>query len=81
MDYGYHAPTVYFPLNVDEAIMIEPTETEPKQTLDEFIAVMHTIAKEAEENPDLLLNAPTQTPVTRLDEARAARQPILRWQK
>ncbi len=81
LDYGYHAPTVYFPLNVDEAIMIEPTETEPKQTLDEFIAVMHAIAKEAEENPDLLLNAPTETPVSRLDESRAARQPILRWQK
>jgi len=81
LDYGYHAPTVYFPLNVDEAIMIEPTETESKATLDEFIEVMLTIAREAEENPELVLNAPSKTPVTRLDESRAARQPVLRWQK
>src|SRR5690554_6120419 len=81
LDYGYHAPTVYFPMVVDEAIMIEPTETESKATLDEFIEVMLTIAREAEENPELVLNAPSKTPVTRLDESRAARQPVLRWQK
>ena len=80
-DYGFHAPTVYFPLNVEEAIMIEPTETEPKSTLDEFIEVMRKIAQEAEENPEMLTSAPHFTPVKRLDEARAARQPILRWQK
>lgn len=79
-DYGFHAPTVYFPLNVEEAIMIEPTETEPKSTLDEFIEVMRKIAQEAEENPEMLTTAPHTTPVTRLDEARAARHPILRWQ-
>lgn len=81
LDYGYHAPTVYFPLIVDEAIMIEPTETEPKSTLDEFIEAMRAIAQEAKENPENLTSAPHRTPVTRLDESRAARQPILRWQK
>lgn len=81
LDYGFHAPTVYFPLNVDEAIMIEPTETEPKSTLDEFIEVMRSIAQEAKENPAMLTSAPHFTPVSRLDEARAARQPVLRWQK
>lgn len=80
-DYGFHAPTVYFPLNVDEAIMIEPTETEPKSTLDQFIDAMLKIAKEAKENPELLTSAPHTTPVRRVDEARAARHPILRWQK
>ena len=79
LDYGIHAPTVYFPLTVDEAIMIEPTETETKETLDEFIAVMRQIAKEAETEPETLQSAPHFTPVGRLDEARAARQPILRW--
>lgn len=81
LDYGIHAPTVYFPLNVDEAIMIEPTETETKETLDEFIAVMRQIAEEAETDPESLKSAPHFTPVGRLDEARAARQPILRWTK
>lgn len=81
LDYGFHAPTVYFPLNVEEAIMIEPTETEPKSTLDQFIEVMRTIAEEAEKEPEKVTGAPRNTPVTRLDESRAARQPILRWQK
>jgi len=81
LDYGYHAPTVYFPMVVDEAIMIEPTETEPKSTLDEFIEVMRTIAEEAETNPELVTSAPHTTPLKRLDESRAARQPILRWEK
>jgi glycine dehydrogenase subunit 2 len=81
LDHGYHAPTVYFPMVVDEAIMIEPTETEPKSTLDEFIEVMRQIAEEAKENPELLKTAPHTTPLKRLDEARAARQPVLRWEK
>lgn len=81
LDHGYHAPTVYFPLVVDEAIMIEPTETEPKSTLDEFIEVMLVIAEEAKTNPELLTSAPHNTPLKRLDESRAARQTVLRWQK
>lgn len=81
LDYGYHAPTVYFPLIVEEAIMIEPTETESKQTLDSFIEAMKEIAKEAKENPENLHSAPHTTPVGRLDETLAARKPILRWTK
>lgn len=81
LDYGVHAPTIYFPLNVEEAIMIEPTETETKRTLDAFIEVMRGIATEVKENPEHVLSAPHDTPVGRLDEARAARQPILRWKK
>ncbi|ABR46259.1 Glycine dehydrogenase (decarboxylating) [Alkaliphilus metalliredigens QYMF] len=80
IDYGYHPPSVYFPLIVEEAIMIEPTETESKETLDEFIKVMITIAKEAAENPDLLHEAPHHSPVRRLDDSGAARNPILKWQ-
>ena len=79
MDYGFHPPTVYFPLIVPEALMIEPTETESKETLDAFVEAMLQIAEEAEENPDLLHHAPHTTPVTRLDEVRAARHPRLRW--
>lgn len=79
LDYGVHAPTVYFPLNVEEAIMIEPTETEPKETLDEFIQIMHQIEKEISENPALLHEAPQKTPITRMDEVLAARQPNLRF--
>ena len=79
IDYGIHPPTMYFPLIVDEALMIEPTETESKETLDHFIEVMKAIAQEAAEEPDLLYNAPHNTPNTRLDEARAARRPDLRW--
>ena len=79
LDYGFYAPTIYFPLVVAGAIMIEPTETESKETLDEFIAAMLRIAQEARSDPALLHNAPTQTPVGRLDEARAARRPVLRW--
>ena len=72
---------MYFPLIVDEALMIEPTETESKETLDYFVAVMHQIAQEAEENPEVLHNAPHFTPNTRLDEANAARHPDLRWER
>jgi glycine dehydrogenase subunit 2 len=79
IDYGIHPPTMYFPLIVPEALMIEPTETESKETLDVFIAVMKQIAIEAESNPDLLLHAPHDAPNTRLDEATAARRPVLRW--
>ena len=79
IDYGIHPPTMYFPLIVDEALMIEPTETESRETLDTFIEVMKTIAREAEESPELLHDAPHDTPNTRLDEANAARHPNLRW--
>lgn len=81
IDYGFHPPTVYFPLPavVPEAIMIEPTETECKRNLDLFIEAMRTIAREAVEAPELLHAAPTTTPVRRLDEVRAARQPVLRY--
>ncbi|MDI3310436.1 MAG: aminomethyl-transferring glycine dehydrogenase subunit GcvPB [Thermoanaerobacterium sp.] len=75
IDYGFHPPTIYFPLIVDSALMIEPTETESKETLDEFIEAMKSIAKEAEENPEILKTAPHNTPVRRLDEVKAARNP------
>ena len=71
LDYGFHAPTIYFPLIVHEAIMIEPTETESKETLDNFIKAMIRIEKEAESNPEILKNAPLNTPVGRLDETAA----------
>ena len=79
LDYGFHAPTIYFPLIVEEAIMIEPTETESKRTLDEFIEAMRAIDREVQENPALVHSAPHAMPVKRLDEVRAARQPDLRW--
>lgn len=79
LDYGFHPPTIYFPLVVEEAIMIEPTETESKETLDAFIKAMADIAAEAEKSPELLHSAPHNTPVRRLDEAGAARKPNLRW--
>ncbi|MDD8013374.1 MAG: aminomethyl-transferring glycine dehydrogenase subunit GcvPB [Acidobacteriota bacterium] len=81
LDYGFHPFTIYFPLIVHGAMMIEPTESESKETLDEFIAVMETIVREARENPELLRQAPTRTPVRRLDETLAARKPVLRWRK
>lgn len=77
LDFGFHPPTIYFPLNVEECMMIEPTETESKETLDSFIDTMIAIAKEAEEQPELLLNAPYSTQVRRLDETQAARKPVL----
>ena len=79
MDYGYHPPTVYFPLVLPGALMIEPTETESKETLDEFAAALLSIAKEAHSDPDLVKHAPHQTALRRLDETKAARQPRLRW--
>ncbi|MCD6320765.1 aminomethyl-transferring glycine dehydrogenase subunit GcvPB [Candidatus Bipolaricaulota bacterium] len=78
IDYGFHPPTIYFPLIVEEALMIEPTETETVETLDAFAEAMLRIAKEARESPELLHAAPHDTPVRRLDEVRAAREPILR---
>lgn len=80
LDYGFHPPTIYFPLIVHEALMIEPTETESKQTLDAFAESLLAIAREAETKPELLHNAPSTTPVRRLDEVQAARQLNLRWQ-
>jgi len=80
LDYGLHPPTVYFPLIVDEALMIEPTETESKRTLDAFIGAMKEIARDVEENPEILHTAPHNTPIGRLDDVRAARNPDLRWQ-
>jgi glycine dehydrogenase subunit 2 len=79
MDYGYHPPTIYFPLVVPEALMIEPTETETKETLDAFCDAMLAIAKEAAEHPELLKEAPHNRPVRRLDEVRAAKHPIMRY--
>jgi glycine dehydrogenase subunit 2 len=81
IDYGMHPPTVYFPLIVEEALMIEPTETESKETLDQFIAAMKAIAQEARENPDIVHSAPNTTELTRLDEVTAAREPNLRWKR
>ena len=79
IDYGFHPPTVYFPLVVKGAMLIEPTETESKQTLDEFVAVMETISREAQENPEFVQKAPHVTRLRRLDETRAARKPVLRY--
>jgi glycine dehydrogenase subunit 2 len=81
LDFGYHPPTIYFPLNVEECIMIEPTETESKETLDSFVDIMIQIAKEVEENPEIVQEAPHTTVVGRMDEATAARKPILKYQK
>ena len=77
MDYGYHPPTIYFPLVVHGAIMIEPTETETKEDLDKFVEAVKTIVREAKENPGLLREAPKRCKVTRLDETTAARHPCL----
>ena len=81
LDYGYHAPTIYFPLIVDQAMMIEPTESEDKETLDEFVTVMKKIAKEAREQPELVKSAPHETQIKRIDEVRAAREPILNYRE
>lgn len=79
LDFGFHPPTVYFPLIVEECLMIEPTETESRETLDAFVAAMVQIADEAANDPEKVKTAPHTTVVGRLDESRAARQPILRW--
>ncbi len=79
LDYGFHAPTIYFPLLFHQAIMIEPTETESKETIDSFIEVMRKIAAEAAEDPQILHGAPHNTPIGRPDETKAARQPVLKF--
>jgi glycine dehydrogenase subunit 2 len=79
IDYGFHPPTIYFPLNVEEALLIEPTETESLETLEAFVAALRAIVGEAQTDPELLHSAPHSSPVRRLDEATAARQPNLRW--
>lgn len=80
LDFGMYAPTIYFPLIVHEAMMIEPTETETRETLDYFASTMRQIAEEARANPELVKTAPHTTPIGRLDQALAARKPNLRWQ-
>ena len=80
LDYGYHAPTIYFPLLFHQALMIEPTETESKETIDAFIAVMRRIAQEAAQDPEILHQAPHNAPISRPDETTAARNPILKFQ-
>ena len=79
IDFGFHPPTVYFPLTVDEAMLIEPTETESLETLDAFADALIEIAAEARSSPEIVTGAPQTAPVRRLDEATAARQPDLRW--
>lgn len=81
LDYGYHAPTIYFPLLFHEAMMIEPTENESKETIDYFIDVMRTIAKEAKDTPEIVKSAPNNTPITRVDDVQAAKKPILTFKQ
>ncbi len=81
LDYGFHAPTIYFPLLFHEALMIEPTENESKQTLDEFIRIMRVIAQEAKDDPEMVKTAPHNTPVRRLDDTQAALHPIVTWRE
>ena len=81
LDYGFHAPTIYFPLLFHEALMIEPTENESKQTLDEFIRIMRVIAQEAKDDPEMVKSAPHNTPVRRLDDTQAALHPIVTWRE
>jgi len=78
LDHGFHPPTVYFPLLVDEALLVEPTETETKETLDAFAEAVAEIVREAREDPEVARNAPYTTPVRRLDEAGAAKRPVIR---
>ena len=81
LDYGYHAPTIYFPLLFHESLMIEPTESESKDTIDGFIAVMRRIAEEAITNPDIVKGAPHSTPIGRVDDVLAAKQPVLTFRE
>jgi glycine dehydrogenase subunit 2 len=81
IDYGFHPPTIYFPLIVHGAIMIEPTETESKDEIDRFISAMKSIADESKTDPGLVINAPHTTPVKRVDEVKAAREPRLVYRK
>ena len=79
LDYGYHAPTIYFPLLFHEAMMIEPTESESKVTIDGFIEVMRKIAEEAKNEPELLKSAPHNTPIGRVDDVLAAKHPVVTY--
>lgn len=79
LDRGFHPPTVYFPLVVQGALMIEPTETESLETLDDFVEAVEALVAQARTNPDDLHHAPTRTRIGRADETRAARHPVLRW--
>jgi glycine dehydrogenase subunit 2 len=81
LDKGFHAPTIYFPLLVPECMLIEPTETESKETLDAFVIALKEIAVEAHDQPDLVKSAPHTMPVRRLDEVKAAREPDLKWSR
>ena len=81
LDYGYHAPTIYFPLLFHESLMIEPTENESKETLDAFIDVMRLIAQEAKENPELVKTAPHKTPISRVDDVEAAKHPVVTYKQ
>ena len=78
LDYGFHPPTIYFPLLVDEALMVEPTETETRESLDRLAEAFDSILAEAEQDPEILRHAPYTTPVRRLDEAAASRKPLIR---
>jgi glycine dehydrogenase subunit 2 len=79
IDYGFHPPTIYFPLVVEGAMLIEPTESVGRADLDAFVEAMKDIDREAHEDPELVINAPHSTRIGRLDEAAAARRPVLRW--
>jgi glycine dehydrogenase subunit 2 len=79
IDYGFHPMTIYFPLIVDGAMLIEPTESVGRQELDDFVDAMKSIAREAQEDPELVIGAPHTTRIGRLDEATAARKPVLKW--
>ena len=81
LDYGYHAPTIYFPLLFHESLMVEPTENESKETLDGFIQVMRQIAEEAKTNPELVKTAPHNTPIGRVDDVLAAKHPIVTFRQ
>ncbi|RKX36521.1 MAG: aminomethyl-transferring glycine dehydrogenase subunit GcvPB, partial [Thermotogae bacterium] len=81
LDYGVHAPTVYFPLIVHEDLMIEPTETESKSTLDTYAEIVAKVIEESKENPELVKTAPHTTPVKRLDDVTATKKPVFRWKK
>ena len=81
LDYGYHAPTIYFPLLFHEAMMIEPTENESKQTIDGFIEVLRKIAEEAIEEPETVKSAPHHTPIGRVDDVLAAKHPIMTYKQ
>ena len=79
LDYGFHSPTIYFPNNIPEAMMIEPTESETKETLDRFVDALLEIDERIDKDPDSILQAPVNTPVSRLDETKANRELDLRW--